>query len=406
MKNKIKGFFKNNKLLKLVSFFVALGIWLIVVNVSDPEIKSSVSQTIEVDYDETLTNLDKYYNIDSYNAKVSFKVRTTRRTQVSASDFRVYVDMRDYSITGALPVYVTVDDRVKDIVSDVSVTPLVVHATTEDMQEKTFDLNPTIVGTPQDGFEKGELSYSPSHVTIYGPNSEIGKISRIGFEVNIEGAASAVWGNAEFLYYDANDNKITPDTRLVIKNSVSYNIPIYEKKMVTLMAQTTGDPAEGYELGAVNIEPGFVEIYGDKSVIDSMNELVLPADILNIGGATSDVSASVDVKDYLPDGVYTTNVGNTALVARINKQGTIAEQESGAAVSTETGAESTAASEGAEAATAAGANNPDTTHASVQESAPSDNIREGNDTDAQAQESTVHETKKHITDALTHNKEN
>ena len=132
----------------------------------------------------------------------------------------------------------------------------------------------------------------------------------------------------------------------------------------------------------------------------------MPADILNIGGATSDVSASVDVKNYLPEGVYTTNVGNTALVARINKQGTIAEQESGAAVSTETGAESTAASEGAEAATAAGANNSEATHASVQESAPSDNIREGIDTDAQAQDSTVHETKKHITDALTHNKEN
>ena len=405
MKNKIKGLFKNNKMLKLVSFFVAIGIWLIVVNVSDPEIKSSVSQTIEVDYDETLTNLDKYYNIDNYNAKVSFKVRTTRRTQVSSSDFRVYVDMRDYSITGALPVYVTVDDRVKDIVSDVSVTPLVVHATTEDMQEKTFDLSPTIVGTPQEGFEEGELSYSPSHVTVYGPNSEIGKISRIGFEVNIEGAASAVWGNADFLYYDANDNKITPDTRVVVKNSVSYNIPIYEKKTVTLMAQTSGDPAEGYELGAVNIEPGFVEIYGDKSVIDNMNELVLPDDILDISGATSDVSASVDIKDYLPDGVYTTNVGNTALVARINKQGTIAEQESGEGI--ETGAESTAASESTEAATAAGTDNSDTTHPSVKESAPSDNIRESNDTEAQTQESTViHETKKHITDAVIHNKEN
>ncbi len=326
MMDKINNFFKKNKLLKLASVLIALGIWLMVVNVSDPEIKSSVSSSIDVDYGESLTNLDKYYSLDSYTAKVTFSVRTNQRTRVSASDFRVYVDMRDYSITGALPVYVTVDDRIKDIVSDVTVSPLVVHATTEDMLEKTFDIVPNIVGNPSDGFAAGNINYTPSHVTVYGPNSEIGKISRIGFNVNIDGATSDVWGNAEFIYYDANDNEITPDSRIVIKNSVSYDLPIYEKKNITLMAKTTGDPAEGYELGNVNIEPDFVEVYGDKSVLDSLTEITLPATLLDITGASSDISASVSIKDYLPEGVYTNTTGNIALVARINKQGTTLEQ--------------------------------------------------------------------------------
>ena len=322
MTDKIKNFFKKNKLLKLASLLIAIGIWLMVVNISDPEIKSSVSANIDVDYEESLTNLDKYYSLDNYTAKVSFSVRTNQRTRVSASDFRVYVDMRDYSITGALPVYVTVDDRIKDLVSDVTVSPLVVHATTEDMQEKTFDIVPNIVGTPYEGFAAGDVNYTPSHVTVYGPNSEIGKISRIGFNVNIEDAVSDVWGTAEFIYYDANDNEITPDSRIVIKNSVSYDIPIYEKKNLTLMAQTKGDPAEGYELGSVNIEPDFVEVYGEKDVLDAITEITLPASLLDISGASSDISASVSINDYLPDGVYTNSVGNIALVARINKIGT------------------------------------------------------------------------------------
>ena len=326
MIDRIKNFFKKNKLLKLASLLIAIGIWLMVVNISDPEIKSSVSSNIDIDYEESLTNLDKYYSLDSYTAKVSFKVRTNQRTRVSSSDFRVYVDMRDYSITGALPVYVTIDDRIKDIVSDVTVSPLVVHATTEDMQEKTFDIVPNIVGTPYEGFAAGQISYTPSHVTIYGPNSEIGKISRIGFNVNIEGAASNVWGTAEFVYYDANDNEITPDSRIVIKNSVSYDLPIYEKKNLTLMAKTTGDPAEGYELGSVNIEPNFVEVYGDESVLNTLTEISLPASLLDITGASSDISASISIKDYLPEGIYTNSAGNIALVARINKIGTTIEQ--------------------------------------------------------------------------------
>ncbi len=403
MTERIKNIFRVNKLLKLASILIAIAIWLMVVNISDPEIKSSVSSNIEVDYEESLTNLDKYYSIDSYNAKVSFSVRTNQRTRVSASDFRVYVDMRDYSITGALPVYVTVDDRIKDIVSDVTVSPLVVHATTEDMQEKTFDVVPNITGTPYEGFAAGSISYSPSHVTIYGPNSEIGKISRIGFNVNIEGAASNVWGTAEFIYYDANDNEITPDSRIVVKNSVSYDLPIYEKKNITVMAQTTGDPAEGYELGSVNIEPDFVEVYGDKSVLDSLTELTLPASLLNISGATGDVSASVSIKDYLPDGIYTNSVGNIALVARINKQGTTSEAgtESSTAEaddSHETAAETessgasyeTPADSAAESshAQASGASGNHSGSAAIENA--DQNIREGSDLQA-AEETAAHE---------------
>ena len=59
MTDRINNFFKKNKLLKLASLLIALGIWLMVVNISDPEIKSSVSSNIDVDYGESLTNLDK-----------------------------------------------------------------------------------------------------------------------------------------------------------------------------------------------------------------------------------------------------------------------------------------------------------------------------------------------------------
>ena len=408
MTEKIRNFFKKNKLLKVASLLIALGIWLMVVNISDPEIKSSVSSNIDIDYGESLTNLDKYYSLDSYTAKVTFKVRTNQRTRVSASDFRVYVDMRDYSITGALPVYVTIDDRIKDLVSDVTVAPLVVHATTEDMLEKTFDIEPNIVGTPMEGFAAGTASYTPSHVTVYGPNSEIGKISRIGFNVNIEGASSNVWGTAEFIYYDANDNEITPDSRIVIKNSVSYDVPIYEKKNLTLMAQTTGDPAEGYELGSVNIEPDFVEVYGDKSVLDALTVITLPASLLDISGASSDISASISIRDYLPEGIYTDSVGNIALVARINKIATTVGEDGTAVESSENAeAESTqhtsaaeeTAAEDTQAQSASAAHNAGTIHAAgtdaEQETAQSaghstgtgahaeSDIREGNDYSAQ-----------------------
>ena len=137
--DKIKSFFKTNLLLKIVSLAVAFAIWLIVVNISNPEVNVTFTSSIDVDYGESLTSLDKYYSLDTTSAKVSFNVRSNQRRFVSSEDFKVYVDMRDYSITGALPVYVVADDSIKDIISNCSVSPLVVHATTEDMQDKSFD---------------------------------------------------------------------------------------------------------------------------------------------------------------------------------------------------------------------------------------------------------------------------
>ncbi len=315
----LHNFISTNRLLKVISLALAFVVWLVVVNVSNPEMKSSVTSSITIENGHTLTEKDKYYNLDTQNARVSFSVRTNQRNDVRPSDFDVYVDMRDLSITGALPVYVTAHDSIKDIVSDITVNPVVVHATTEDIQDKSFDLTIRTIGTPADGYAVGPATYSPSRVKLQGPASEVGKISRVGFEVNIDGSEDSVWGSAEFIYYDANDNPITPDVSIKVKNTASYFVPVYKKKTVSITVQTSGDPAAGYMLDSVNCEPNFIEIYGEDSVLKNISAIILPTNLLNISGATADVTSSIDIENYLPENVYTDTVTNIALAARISK---------------------------------------------------------------------------------------
>ena len=319
--DKIKSFFKTNLLLKIVSLAVAFAIWLIVVNISNPEVNVTFTSSIEVDYGESLTSLDKYYSLDTTSAKVSFNVRSNQRRFVSSEDFKVYVDMRDFSITGALPVYVVADDSIKDIISNCSVSPLVVHATTEDMQEKTFDLSADYLGEPAEGFAAAEATVSPNRVTLYGPNSEIGKISRVGFNIDISGATDSIWGTAEFIFYDANNNPIAADVRIVVKNSVSYFVPVYRKKNVSITVQTNGEPKEGYTVESVKCEPNFIEVYGEDSVLQKVNAIILPSYLLNVTDASADVFNSIDIKNYLPDGLYSDTVKNVALIAKISRTG-------------------------------------------------------------------------------------
>ncbi len=319
--NRIQQFFQKNIGLKLISLAAAIILWLVVVNISNPEVKTSVSSPIDIRNGAELTAMDKYYSLDTNTAKLTFNVRQNRRLDITANDFDVYVNMKDYSITGALPIYFNPSDRIKDAVSDVKIEPVVVHATLEDMREKTFDMTITTQGQPMDGYAVGPVTFSPNRIKLYGPNSEIGRISRIGCTVDVSNASANIWGTAEFEYYDANDNRFTPDVRIQVKNAVNYHIPIMKKKTVSVTVQTTGSPSPGYGLDSVTCEPSFLEVYGEDSVLENVNAIILPDTLLNISNATSDVSASIDISSYLPDGIYTDTVGNIALVARITKAG-------------------------------------------------------------------------------------
>ena len=319
--NKIQQFFQKNIGLKLISLVAAIILWLVVVNISNPEVKTSVSSPITVKHEEELTKNDKSYSLDTNNVRVTFSVRQSRRLDITSNDFEIYVDMRDYSMTGGLPVYYSAGDRIKDAVSDIKVEPVMVHATLEDMREKTFDMTITTQGEPMDGYAVGPVTFSPNRVKLYGPYSEIGRINRIGCTVDVSNASTNIWGPAEFEYYDANDNRFTPDSRIKVMNAVNYHIPILKKKTVSVTVQTTGSPSPGYGLDSVTCEPSFLEIYGEDSVLENVNAIILPDTLLNISNATSDVTASIDIRSYLPDGIYSDAVGNIALVARITRAG-------------------------------------------------------------------------------------
>ena len=317
--DRIQFFFKHNFKLKLISVFLAFATWLMVVNISNPEVKTSISSAIDVRNGAELIAKDKYYSLDTNSVRLTFNIRQNQRLDITSNDFDVYVDMGDYSITGALPVYFNVSERVKDAVSDVKVDPVVVHASLEDMAEKTFDMTIATQGEPVSGYAVGPVTFSPNRVKLYGPSSEIGRISRIGCTVDVSNASTSIWGNAEFEYYDANDNRFSPDVRIQVRNTVSYYVPILKKKTVSVTVQTTGNPSPGYNLDTVSCEPSFIEVYGEDKVLENVNAIILPDNLLNVSNAVSDVTASIDISEYLPDGIYSDTVGNIALVARITK---------------------------------------------------------------------------------------
>ena len=318
---KISNWLKQNPMLKLASLVLAFIIWLTVVNFSNPEVRDYVSVDLDVRNGEELTSADQMYSLDTRSVRISFNVRARYMNQIKVSDFTAYVDLKDYSITGAVPVYVEPSSEIASLISDVSSDPMVVHVSTEDMQEKRFELEVRLTGEPGEGYALGNALLSQDYVYVNGPVSEVGMISSVGIEIDVSGASETLTGTAAVNFYDANGHMIQVDDRLSASSQeVDYTQPVYRIKSLGISAGTVGEPAEGYLFEGVETSPSFVSVYGTEELLNSYSSIQIPDEVIDISGATRDVTLTIDITPYIPAGLILSETSSqVTAVARIRR---------------------------------------------------------------------------------------
>lgn len=81
----------NNLGLKILSVVIAVFMWLIMVNVSNPLVSDSQEVTVEMINAEVLEKSNLTYEIiGKKTVTISYEVRIRDRYKISASDFYVY----------------------------------------------------------------------------------------------------------------------------------------------------------------------------------------------------------------------------------------------------------------------------------------------------------------------------
>lgn len=310
---------KENWGIKLISLVLALVLWLIVVNVSKPEISDFRTVDLDIKNESIFEAESKSWEMDRSTVSVNYTVRTDQRANITAKDFHAYIDLKDYSITGAVPVYVEVLNDKDSIISNVTTRPSVIRISIEDVQEKQFDLKVRQNGNPADGFVIGNTIISPETVYVTGPESSIGRISEIGITVESANLTGNKSGKAEPVFYDANGNVITNLNDVKISSSeINYSITLHKKKSINLLSSIRGIPAAGYQYESMTVSPDSIQLSGPMAVMDAMTVFELPP--MDITGATSSMTESFRISDYLPAGVELAEPsGEINITVRIEK---------------------------------------------------------------------------------------
>lgn len=296
----------NNLGLKAASLVFAFIVWMAVVNVSKPIIEDSQTVPVEMLNEDVLKYSDLTYEIVGKDTvTVSYQIRTTDRSLVKASDFHAYADLKDYNVTGAIPVTVELNKEKENLVKSDTITakPMVIRVKTEKLQSKKFDLQAKPKGEAAAGYNLGIITLNPVAVTVEGPEPLIGQINHMGIEIKVpDDAAADFTGTASPVFYDANGNELPgiSDKVSVDNQEIDYSVSVLKTKNLTLNFEVTGQAAKGYRYTGVESTINSLPVVGTKSVLASLTSLSITSDKLNVDGLTSDKAVELDLSQYLP----------------------------------------------------------------------------------------------------------
>lgn len=315
--NKVKRWLLHNTSLKIISVISAFAIWLMVSNTSNPERIESFSIPITLLNENVITGSNKVYSTDRSLVTVSYKIRTKDIINVKMGEFSASADFKQMSQEGKVPVKLSVSDNALEYIDEITISPSEIQVTTENILQKKFAVGKTIIGNVADGYYEGPLSVTPEYFYVKGPVSVVGQINSTGIVVDVSNASEDISGTAEIIFYDANGNVLSNiGKNLSYAGGISYSLPVYRTKSLSVNAFTGGSPASGYYVEGVETSPTFVTVYGTDEELAKYSYVLIPSTDLNINGVSRNMTFSVDASKYIPDGVSLVHP-NTEIVIHV-----------------------------------------------------------------------------------------
>ena len=130
------------------------------------------------------------------------------------------------------------------------------------------------------------------------------QVSYAAVTVDVSGSSSDISTSEVIQLYDKDGNQL--DSGLVQKNAdrTLANVTVLATKTVPVIFETMGEVQTGYRMiGEVESSIHEIKIAGSESLLNSVNNIVVPAAVLDVTGLTEDYTAEINLRSYLPVGV-------------------------------------------------------------------------------------------------------
>ena len=206
---KIKASLTNNVGIKVIAVVIAALIWLMIVNISDPE-KTVIIYNIPINvtHEEVITDMNMVYDSDK-NATVNITVSGKRSvvSKLSAEDFTATASLKELSKVNAIPVQVSaVQNYIGRKITIEKQSKQTLEVSIEQVKKQNYSVSVEYNGSPEEGYVAGGYTLSKNMVTVKAPESLLDKIDRVVARCDIDGENEDFTTKSRLYVYDKHDN--------------------------------------------------------------------------------------------------------------------------------------------------------------------------------------------------------
>lgn len=303
MKNKLTA----NLGLKIASFLCAAVLWLVVTNINDPIATYRVTDVpVTIKNANLITERGQVYEVLDGTDTVDIVTVTAPRSIIDSLDKSNIVaeaDVNDLTSVDTVAIKFSTNkynDKLDSIRGNIDSVKLSI----EEKQTRSLPLKSITTGEVREGYMVGDVTTEQNLIRISGPQSVISRVTKAQAEVDVSGFTNTISTDSNIRLYNEDGEEIVAGNIEKSISRVRVSVDILELKEVPVTCKVTGKPAEGFGFtGEVSFTRPNVTVAARSKYLTRLEAIELPEGILDVTDAREDVTALVDINDYLPANV-------------------------------------------------------------------------------------------------------
>jgi YbbR domain-containing protein len=310
---RLRGFVRQLPTL-LFAFILAVIIWAIAVNSSDPSVQKTYPDTVAV---EVMGQSPDLVLTSALPNSVSIIMRAPTSIWAAMIDekapVRATIDLSGLE-AGQHTVPMQIEVGIKPV-EIVSYNPRSVDVILEPLISNEFDINVVNNTNPAIGYQAGTPHLDVSTATVSGAESLVKEVTEVRATLDLEQATSDINQQISLQAYDSAGKQvkglaITPE-KVTVTESIAQ---LGGFRNVVVKLTTAGQPATGYRLTGITVNPPTVTVYSAEPKLVEALPGYVNTESINLTGLKDDLNQQIGLR--LPDGI--TVVGDPSVNVQVS----------------------------------------------------------------------------------------
>lgn len=284
---------KNEIMLRVISFLVAIALWFYVGMEQNPNISVNIPN-IPLNVQNMGSTLTMT-SLSTETVSIRVKGRSGILSGISAKSAQAYIDLEGVKAgTQVLPVQVVVPPNVELV----GVVPAEVQVTLEPIVRKQLRVQADLKGELPTGNGALPAQLEPNTVFVEGAQSLVNRADSALVTVDITGFRQATSEVAKVKVIDISGREV-PD--LTVKpDTVKVTVSVVPTYTVPVEVKIEGEPPPGYIIRNISVDPPEVSVKGEPALVEGLRSVATAP--VDVGNARSSISIRVNLE--LPEGVF------------------------------------------------------------------------------------------------------